>query len=107
MIIIKFWLHISPEEQLKRFERRRDDPLKSWKLTDEDWRNREKRPRYEAAVEDMLDRTGTEHAPWTLVPAESKKYARVFVIETAIAEIERGMRERGFEPIEMAALAGA
>jgi polyphosphate kinase 2 (PPK2 family) len=106
MIIMKFWLHISPEEQLKRFERRRDDPLKSWKLTDEDWRNREKRPQYEEAVEDMLDRTDTEHGPWILVPAEQKKYARVFVIETAIEHIERGMRERGFEPIDAGALAG-
>ncbi|MFL5782488.1 MAG: polyphosphate kinase 2 family protein [Thermoleophilaceae bacterium] len=107
MIIMKFWLHISPEEQLKRFERRRDDPLKAWKLTDEDWRNREKRPQYEEAVEDMLDRTDTEHGPWILVPAESKKYARVFVIETAIEHIERGMRERGFEPIDAESLAGS
>jgi polyphosphate kinase 2 (PPK2 family) len=105
MILIKFWLHISPEEQLKRFERRRNDPLKGWKLTDEDWRNRKKRPQYEEAVEDMLERTDTEHGPWRIVPAESKKYARVFVIETAIAEIENGMRERGFEPIDLRALA--
>ncbi|HEX8744976.1 MAG TPA: hypothetical protein VF712_17760 [Thermoleophilaceae bacterium] len=107
MILMKFWLHVSEEEQLKRFERRRDDPLKSWKLTGEDWRNREKRPEYEAAIEEMLERTDTEHGPWHLVPGESKKYARVFVIETAIAEIERGMRERGFEPIDVDALVGA
>jgi polyphosphate kinase 2 (PPK2 family) len=107
MLIVKFWLHISPEEQLKRFERRRDDPLKSWKLTDEDWRNREKRPQYEQAVEDMLERTDTEFGAWHVVPAESKKYARVFVLETAIAEIERGMRARGFEPIDLGALAKA
>jgi polyphosphate kinase 2 (PPK2 family) len=105
MIIMKFWLHISPEEQLKRFERRRDDPLKRWKLTDEDWRNREKRPEYEEAIEEMLERTDTEHARWHLVPAESKKYARVFVIETVIREIEAGMRARGFEPIDVGALA--
>jgi polyphosphate kinase 2 (PPK2 family) len=107
MLIIKFWLHISPEEQLKRFERRKNDPLKSWKLTDEDWRNREKRPQYEEAVEDMLARTDTEYGVWHVVPADSKKYARVFVIETAIAEIERGMRDRGFEPIDLGALARA
>jgi polyphosphate kinase 2 (PPK2 family) len=107
MILIKFWMHISPEEQLKRFERRRDDPLKAWKLTDEDWRNRERRPEYEHAVEDMLERTDTEFGRWHLVPGDSKKYGRVFVIETAIAEIERGMRERGFEPIDVAALASA
>jgi polyphosphate kinase 2 (PPK2 family) len=107
MLIVKFWLHISPEEQLKRFERRKKDPLKSWKLTDEDWRNREKRPHYEEAVEDMLARTDTEFGVWHVVPADSKKYARVFVIETAIAEIERGMRARGFEPIDVGALAKA
>jgi polyphosphate kinase 2 (PPK2 family) len=107
MVLVKFWLHISPEEQLKRFERRRDDPLKGWKLTDEDWRNREKRPQYEEAVEEMLERTDTEHARWHLVPAESKKYARVFVIETAIREIEAGMRARGFEPIDLGELTKA
>jgi polyphosphate kinase 2 (PPK2 family) len=101
MILIKFWLHISPEEQLKRFERRQHDPLKSWKLTDEDWRNREKWDEYARAVEDMLERTDTENGHWHLVPGNSKKYARVFVIETVIAEIERGMRARGFEPIEL------
>jgi polyphosphate kinase 2 (PPK2 family) len=107
MLIVKFWLHISEQEQLDRFERRRDDPLKSWKLTDEDWRNREKRPAYEEAVEEMLERTDTEWGRWHVVPAESKKYARVFVIETVIGEIERHMRERGFEPIDVAAPAEA
>jgi polyphosphate kinase 2 (PPK2 family) len=105
MLIVKFWLHISPEEQLKRFERRKNDPLKSWKLTDDDWRNRDKRPQYEEAVEDMLERTDTEYGRWHVVPAESKKYARVFVIETAIREIEGGMRAAGCEPIDLGALA--
>ena len=62
MIIVKFWLHISDGEQLKRFERRREDPLKAWKLTDEDWRNRAKRQAYEAAVEEMVERTDTTRA---------------------------------------------
>ena len=104
MILMKFWLHISEEEQLKRFERREKEPLKSWKLTDEDWRNREKRPAYEEAVEEMFERTDHSGGPWHIVPGDSKKYARVFVIETVIAEIERGMRERDFEPIDVAAL---
>ena len=91
MILVKFWLHISDEEQLKRFEARRDDPLKSWKLTDEDWRNREKRSAYEAAVEDMLERTDTAAAPWHLVEGESKRYARVKVVET-VCGVEAGMR---------------
>jgi polyphosphate kinase 2 (PPK2 family) len=97
-ILIKFWLHISDAEQLRRFERREKDPLRRWKLTDEDWRNRERRADYEQAVEEMLDRTDHELARWRLVEAESKRYARVKVLETVIAEIERGMRERGFEP---------
>ena len=99
MILIKFWMHISADEQLKRFKRREKDPLKTWKLTDEDWRNREKRTEYEQAVEDMLARTDHDpHARWHLVEAESKRYARVKVIETVIAEIEAGMRRHGFEP---------
>jgi polyphosphate kinase 2 (PPK2 family) len=82
LVLMKFWLHISDAEQLKRFEARRDDPLKAWKLTDEDWRNRAKRAEYEAAVDDMLERTSTPHAPWTVVEAESKRHARVKVAET-------------------------
>src|ERR687885_1316659 len=78
-IIVKFWLHLSPEEQLRRFESRRDDPYRAWKLTDEDWRNREKRDAYAEAVEDMFEHTDREAAPWTIVPADSKKFARVFV----------------------------
>src|SRR6266508_650988 len=77
MILIKLWLHISDAEQLGRFKRREADPLKSWKLTAEDWRNREKRPDYERAVEDMLERTDHALARWQLVEAESKRYARV------------------------------
>jgi polyphosphate kinase 2 (PPK2 family) len=98
MILIKFWLHISDAEQLRRFKSREKDPLKRWKLTDEDWRNREKRPAYALAVEDMLERTDHELARWQLVEAESKRYARVKVLETVCDTIETGMRERGFEP---------
>jgi AMP-polyphosphate phosphotransferase len=94
-ILIKFWMHVSPEEQLSRFEARRDDPLKSWKLTDEDWRNREKRPQYEEAVEDMFERTDRAMAPWFIVAGDSKRFARVQVIETVIAEIEQGMKRNG------------
>jgi polyphosphate kinase 2 (PPK2 family) len=68
-VLVKFWLHLSDAEQLKRFESRQKDPLRAWKLTDEDWRNREKREPYEKAVEEMLRRTSTKHAPWTLVEA--------------------------------------
>ena len=95
MMLIKFWLHVSDEEQLQRFEKRRADPLKTWKLTDEDWRNRGKRKEYCEAVEEMLERTDTEHAPWHIVPGDQKKYARVFVIETVNAEIERALVKQG------------
>ena len=96
MVLVKFWLHVSPEEQLARFEARREDPLKSWKLTDEDWRNREKRAAYEAAVEDMLEHTDIPEAPWVLVEGDSKRWARVRVMEETIAAIEAGMRRVGF-----------
>ena len=95
-MLVKFWMHVSPEEQLHRFEKRQNNPLKSWKITDDDWRNREKRPLYEEAVEDMLDRTEHPQAPWHLVEGDDKRFARVKVIETVNAEIERGMRESGF-----------
>jgi len=97
MILVKFWLHVSPEEQLRRFRRRERDELKAWKLTDEDWRNREKRPEYERAVEDMLDRTDHPAAPWTVVEADSKRYARVKVVESVCQTIERGMAAQGLE----------
>ena len=91
MLLVKFWMHISDEEQLKRFKAREKDPLKRWKLTDEDWRNRQRRADYEQAVEDMLDHTDHQHSRWHLVEGDSKRYARVKVIETVISEIERGM----------------
>jgi polyphosphate kinase 2 (PPK2 family) len=95
-VLVKFWMHVSDEEQLRRFEKRQNDPLKSWKITEDDWRNREKRPQYLEAVEDMFERTDHAHAPWQPVEANNKRFARVKVIETVIAEVERGMRERGF-----------
>jgi polyphosphate kinase 2 (PPK2 family) len=95
-ILVKFWMEISDEEQLRRFEARQKDPLKSWKLTDEDWRNRDKRAEYEAAIEDMLERTEHPLGPWDLVEAENKRFARVKVLETTIARIEEGMRRHGF-----------
>ena len=98
MVLVKLWLHISDREQLKRFKDREKDPLKAWKLTDEDWRNREKRPQYVVAVEDVVRETSTGFAPWTLVAAENKRYARVKVIETVIAAAEDGMRRHGVDP---------
>jgi polyphosphate kinase 2 (PPK2 family) len=98
MVLVKFWLHLSAEEQARRFARRAKDPLKQWKLTDEDWRNREKRDRYLEAVEEMLDRTDRHRHRWHVIEAESKAYARVKVIETVIDEIEAGMARCGTRP---------
>jgi polyphosphate kinase 2 (PPK2 family) len=95
MILVKFWLHVSPEEQLRRFERRREDPYRAWKLTDEDMRNRGKRAAYEEAVEEMLQRTDHPDAPWHVVAAENKRFARVAVVTTVCDAIEDGMRARG------------
>jgi polyphosphate kinase 2 (PPK2 family) len=103
MILIKVWMHISEEEQLKRFKRREKDPLKRWKLTDEDWRNREKRSQYTEAIEDMVARTDQPYARWHLIESDSKRYARVKVIETVIERIEQGMRDCGIEPPPRAA----
>src|SRR5215207_6781 len=91
MVLIKFWMHVSDEEQLRRFEARRTDPLKSWKLTDEDWRNRKKRKQYTAAIEEMFERTSTGVAPWHLIEGDSKRWARVRVVETVCERIERAV----------------
>ncbi|BAQ64066.1 polyphosphate:AMP phosphotransferase [Geminocystis sp. NIES-3709] len=87
-IVLKFWLHISPEEQLRRFEARKDDSYKSYKLTDEDWRNREKWSLYDVAVNQTIARTNTPQCQWTVVPGNDKYYARVFVLETVINAIK-------------------
>jgi polyphosphate kinase 2 (PPK2 family) len=90
-ILIKFWIHISREEQLARFEARKDTAYKAWKLTDEDWRNREKWDMYQEAVEDMLLKTSTITAPWTIVEGNSKYYARVKALKTVVETLERDL----------------
>jgi polyphosphate kinase 2 (PPK2 family) len=102
-VLVKFWLHISPEEQLRRFQARERDPLKRWKLTEEDWRNFAKRSQYEEVIADMLARTDHAAGRWTLVAAESKPYARVKVMEEVIAALERGLRAAGQEPVDPSA----
>ena len=87
-IVVKFWLAISPDEQLKRFKAREDTGFKRYKITDEDWRNRERWNDYRVAVCDMIDRTSTQNAPWTLVEANNKYYARVKVLQTVCEAIE-------------------
>ena len=94
-VLIKFWMHISSDEQLKRFEARAADPLKSWKLSPEDWRNRGQRELYVQALEEAFERTDSKHARWHTVAAESKHYARVHVLETVNGEIEHALRHAG------------
>jgi polyphosphate kinase 2 (PPK2 family) len=91
VILVKFWMQVSPDEQLKRFESRADDPLRKWKLTDEDWRNRDKRDVYDEAAEEMFDRTDHAAAPWDVISADQKKWARIAVLETTIKRIEAGL----------------
>ncbi len=95
MVVCKFWLHISKDEQLRRFQQRGKDPYKSYKLTDEDWRNREKWNHYEAAVDEMLERTSTLHAPWTIVEANDKLHARVKVVKTVVDALEKAVGGSG------------
>lgn len=88
-IIIKFWVQIDKDTQLERFTERQNTPSKQWKITDEDWRNREKWDLYEKAVTEMIEKTSTEFAPWTVLEANDKKYARIKALKTIIAEIEK------------------
>lgn len=88
-MLLKFWLHISAEEQLRRFQARENDPLKAWKLTDEDWRNRERREEYVVAVNDMLHNTHTDAAPWRLIGANDKRHARVAVLRALNEQLDR------------------
>jgi polyphosphate kinase 2 (PPK2 family) len=83
-VLFKFWFHISKDEQLMRFEGRAGDKLRNWKLTDEDWRNRDKWDMYVQAVEEMILKTSTLSAPWTLVEGNSKNYARIKVLKTIV-----------------------
>ena len=94
-VLIKFWIHISQDEQLARFEGRKDTAYKAWKLTNEDWRNRERWDQYLEAVEDMLLKTSTITAPWTIVEGNSKYYARAKALKTIVETLEREL-----EPFE-------
>lgn len=96
-IILKFWIHVDKEEQLKRFKERAANPYKSWKLTDEDWRNRAKFDLYEEAANEMFEKTDTEQAPWILVPGNDKYYARILVLEETIAHIKKEVKRRGIQ----------
>ncbi|MBN1591306.1 MAG: polyphosphate:AMP phosphotransferase [Pirellulales bacterium] len=93
-VIVKFWLQIDQQEQLRRFEARQDTTAKQWKITDEDWRNREKWPQYEVAIVDMLNKTSTTYAPWTVLEANCKWYARIKALRTVAEAIENALANR-------------
>ena len=88
VIVLKFWLQIDKDEQERRFNERMEDPEKQWKITDEDWRNREKWDAYVKAVDEMILRTSTTYAPWTIVEADSKYYARIKILETVVRALK-------------------
>lgn len=92
--VVKFWLAISSDEQLRRFQLREETGYKRYKITDEDWRNREKAPAYEAAACDMIDQTSTHYAPWLLVEANNKLYARIKVLRTICDRLEARLARR-------------
>ena len=94
MVVIKFWLQISRQEQLRRFKERQRLTYKQWKITEEDWRNREKWNVYEMAVNEMILRTDTAHSPWTIVEANDKLYARVKTLRTAVDRIKEALKNR-------------
>ncbi len=93
MVVVKFWMHVSKEEQLRRFKERESDPFKKWKIGPDDWRNREKWDAYLEAAEDMFDKVSASAAPWHIVAAESKHYARINTIKTVIEAIENRLED--------------
>ncbi len=91
IVLLKYWIHITKDEQLRRFKARQQSRFKNWKLSDEDWRNRRNWAAYEQAVNDMIERTSTRHAPWTLVEGNDKYYARIAVLRTACERLRRAL----------------
>ncbi|MEW6735466.1 MAG: phosphate--AMP phosphotransferase [Acidobacteriota bacterium] len=94
-VLVKFWLHIDAEEQLRRFTERQQLVHKNWKITEEDWRNREKWSHYEQAIADMIQRTSTTYAPWTIVESVDKLYARIKALRTIVQAIEAALKRNG------------
>ena len=93
-VVLKFWIHIDQDTQLERFNARQSSPEKQWKLTEEDWRNREKWPFYEEAVDEMLQKTSTKNAPWIIIESNDKKYARIKALRTLIDALEKAIEAK-------------
>ncbi len=96
-VLVKFFLHISKEEQRRRFERLQDDPASTWQVESEDWEHHKKYDEYKVAIEEMLEETGSERAPWTLIEATDRRWARVKIFNTLIGGMEEGLRRIGCE----------
>ena len=92
-IVLKFWMQIDNDEQERRFKERMENPEKQWKITDEDWRNREKWDQYEEAVNEMIIKTSTSYAPWIIVEGNNKYYARIKVLESVVNAIEERLKK--------------
>ena len=91
-VIIKFWVHIDKDTQLQRFTDRQNNPEKQWKITDEDWRNREKWDLYEEAIDEMLQKTSTTYAPWHILESVDKKYARIKALRIIVEELKKVLK---------------
>jgi polyphosphate kinase 2 (PPK2 family) len=105
-VLVKFWIQISQEEQLRRFEEREAIGYKAWKLTDEDWRNRQKWSAYEDAAEEMLVKTSTRTAPWRLVEGNDKYWARVKVLSTLVETLAAELGYKPADPLKRAKAGG-
>ena len=93
-VVLKFWIHIDQDTQLQRFNDRQNTPEKAWKLTEEDWRNREKWPQYEEAIDEMLQKTSTKNAPWYIIESNDKKYARIKALRIVVEALEKACADR-------------
>lgn len=94
-IVMKFWIHVDKDEQLIRFQERQNNPMKAWKLTDEDWRNREKFDEYILCANEMFEKTDSIHAPWSLIPGNNKHFARINVLRDTISHVKQEIEQRG------------
>ena len=94
-ILLKFWVDVSDEEQLTRFKARQEDPAKQWKITPDDWRNREKYPQYKSAIDDMFRLTSTTYAPWITLESDDKKYARIKALKIIVEALEERLGVKG------------
>ena len=99
-VVLKFWIHIDQETQLARFTDRQNTPEKQWKITDEDWRNREKWPQYEEAIDEMLQKTNTENAPWHIIESNDKKNARIRTLKIIVKALEKACEDHFRRTVE-------